>query len=191
MNKANNQRVKETHRRIIEAVYRMLLEEKKPLAKITVRDVCERAEIHRSTFYAHYQDIYDVVERVEKNMSVLLTETFLHQLDEGAHAETCYESLFAFIAEHRGFYRVYLNEMHQAGVIGVAAELFQDRIGKKEMKLFGSADEAAQKYHMDFYLYGITALVRRWLDRDCRETPQELFQILRRQSEVQQGMMGW
>ena len=192
MNTANNQRSRDTDRRIVQAVYELMSEEKKTLSRVTVRDVCERAEIHRSTFYAHYQDVYDVVEQVEKTMSVKLAETFLTQLNEGAHASACFESLFSFIAEYRDFYRLYLNETHKSGVIGIAAELFRERLDRADSpKEFGHAGKAEEEYHTAFFLHGITALVRNWIDGGCRESPHDLYEILQRQSSVQQWMTGW
>lgn len=37
----------------------------KDLEKITVKNIVERAEISRGTFYAHYSDIYAVIEEIE------------------------------------------------------------------------------------------------------------------------------
>lgn len=37
----------------------------KELERITVKELCEKAEINKSTFYAHYQDIYDLAEELE------------------------------------------------------------------------------------------------------------------------------
>ncbi len=51
-----------------------LLQEK-PLDKITVTDVVNRAEINRGTFYAHYKDIPDVLEH-------LINQAFIH-IQEG------------------------------------------------------------------------------------------------------------
>lgn len=38
-----------------------------PLEKITVRELCQKAQINRSTFYAHYQDVYDLSDRLEED----------------------------------------------------------------------------------------------------------------------------
>ena len=43
----------------------LALRARKPLEKITVRELCDRAQINRSTFYAHYQDVYDLADRLE------------------------------------------------------------------------------------------------------------------------------
>ena len=48
-------RVTKTQRAIRAAF--LELREKKPLEKITVKELCQRAEIHKSTFYDHYADV--------------------------------------------------------------------------------------------------------------------------------------
>ena len=115
MNVKNNRLIRETDEKIIRAVYAMMTQEHRPVGKITVREICERTGIHRSTFYAHYQDVYDLVEKVEKDMSRQLTEAFFRRLDEKASAKDCFTEVFSFIREHREFYRYYLTESGQYG----------------------------------------------------------------------------
>ena len=50
-------------RKLIKAALADLLQEK-PLDKITVTDVVNRAQINRGTFYAHYTDIPDVIHHL-------------------------------------------------------------------------------------------------------------------------------
>ena len=64
MNTKNNRLIRETDEKIIRTVYRMMTEDHRPVGKITVREICEEADIHRSTFYAHYRDVYELVEKV-------------------------------------------------------------------------------------------------------------------------------
>ena len=44
------------------------LREKYPLEKITVKELTERAQISKQTFYLHYRDMYDLSERIEQSM---------------------------------------------------------------------------------------------------------------------------
>ena len=53
-------------RKLINAALADLLQEK-PLDKITVTDVVNRAQINRGTFYAHYADIPDVIQHLIQN----------------------------------------------------------------------------------------------------------------------------
>ena len=48
-------------KRIQEALLELL--KVKNIQQITVRAICEMADINRSTFYAHYLDVYDLLEK--------------------------------------------------------------------------------------------------------------------------------
>ncbi len=54
-------------RRMIREAYAQLLKEK-PLKKITVTDIVNRADINRATFYAHYPDVRGVTEEIENEI---------------------------------------------------------------------------------------------------------------------------
>ena len=62
-------------RRMIREAFLELLEEKE-FGKITVTDIVKRADLNRSTFYAHYPDVQGVVEEIQdeiinKNMEMV------------------------------------------------------------------------------------------------------------------------
>ncbi len=62
MDKKENQRVALTKRLVREAL--LLLMQKKPINKISIRELCEKAGINRSTFYNHYGSQYDVLDEI-------------------------------------------------------------------------------------------------------------------------------
>ena len=68
---------------MIQNVFLELLKEK-PVAKITVKEICGHAEINRSTFYKHYQDVYDLMEKLENEA----VEAFEKLLDSYVQNET-------------------------------------------------------------------------------------------------------
>ena len=57
-------RIKKSKQAIVDAF--LTLRARKPLEKITVKELCAEACINKSTFYAHYADIYDLSESMEK-----------------------------------------------------------------------------------------------------------------------------
>ena len=57
-------RTRFTKKVIVEAFLSLLRE--KSLSKITVKEVCEIADINRSTFYKYYLDCFDLVEQLEQ-----------------------------------------------------------------------------------------------------------------------------
>lgn len=59
------------------------LYKEKPINKISIRDVSEKAGFHRSTFYEYYKDIYDLLEQEEEDIYKLQNELILSPVDKG------------------------------------------------------------------------------------------------------------
>lgn len=59
-------RVKKTKASIINAF--LTLRSKKPLERITVKELSAAAQINKATFYLHYRDIYDLSETLENEL---------------------------------------------------------------------------------------------------------------------------
>ena len=62
-----DRRVAKTKKGIMNAF--LEIRSKKALEKITVRELCEKAEINKSTFYTHFRDIYDLSEYLETQLA--------------------------------------------------------------------------------------------------------------------------
>ncbi len=65
-------------RKLIKKVFAEMLSEKRELGKISVSELCTRAEISRGTFYSHYDDIYGVAEDYENEiMGLFFSDSML------------------------------------------------------------------------------------------------------------------
>src|SRR5699024_9614754 len=61
-----DRRISRTKKRLRESLTTLMQE--KPVQSITVREIAELADINRSTFYLHYQDVYDMVTQIQDDM---------------------------------------------------------------------------------------------------------------------------
>ena len=59
-------RIQKTKNNIFNAYIQ--LREKKPIEKITVKELTDKAQISKQTFYLHYKDIYDLTEQIEQEL---------------------------------------------------------------------------------------------------------------------------
>lgn len=59
-------RTEKTRRSIYNAF--ICLRSKKPLEKLTVKELCEAAQINKSTFYVYYKDVYDLSDKIESEI---------------------------------------------------------------------------------------------------------------------------
>lgn len=185
MNTKDNRRARQTVETIIRAFYQVLMD-KGSVTKVTVREICQVAGINRSSFYLHFKDPYDLLEQVENHMAESLTESFLAAMETARDIHQCFESMFAFIGEYWQFYSIYLNETNRSGVIGLARELYADRIPASFWKEMGYSSPDELAYHEEYTLAGLTAMIRRWLNTGRRETPRELCDIFLRHYPTRQ-----
>ena len=56
--------------------------QEKPINKITVKEVCERAELNRATFYAHYSDCFALLESIEEDLLEAFQQSLIEQQQE-------------------------------------------------------------------------------------------------------------
>lgn len=55
-------------RKLIKKTFAEMLSEKKELGKMSVSELCKRADISRGSFYSHYDDIYCVAEDYQNEL---------------------------------------------------------------------------------------------------------------------------
>lgn len=79
-------RVQKTKKAITNAFLTMATQ--KPIEKITVTDIVTEAQINKSTFYAHYRDIYDLMDALSNDAisSVVSGMHYLANMFEDPHA---------------------------------------------------------------------------------------------------------
>lgn len=81
-----------------------MLSEKKELGKISVSELCQRADISRGSFYSHYDDIYGVAEDYENEMIDTFFDTA--RLFESREIMHFIDSIFEFIRKNNENYRL-------------------------------------------------------------------------------------
>lgn len=93
-------------KKMIKVAFLELLDEKKNMNLITVGELAERADIAKSTFYNHYDDIYSVAEEFENELISEL-ETVLEQLeyDRATEYEVYIKKVIEFFKLNEDIYR--------------------------------------------------------------------------------------
>src|SRR5690606_8357896 len=76
-----------------------LLKEK-PITTITVKEICQIADINRSTFYSHYSDLYDLLGQIEEEILTDIKRT-LHAYNPNGESQQMMEKLLQYLADNR------------------------------------------------------------------------------------------
>lgn len=168
MNTKNNQRFQENERKIRECFISLL--DTTDIDRMTVRMICEGTGLHRSTFYTHYTDIYDLLEQTERFMNAELYARIKAPMQE----ENFYRNPAFFVEflnymkDHRTFYHACLKKRNTFPIQEGAKELFETII-KPACIQKGICDEEEMYYYFTFYQAGITMIYKRWIDKGCTE----------------------
>lgn len=160
-NRRDDRRVRMT-RRLIKDSFLTLLRQKN-IAKITVKDICLGADINRATFYAHYEDVYDLLHKMEdelaENICTILKLDNTPSLD--LTVANC-QALLEHVKAHEEFCMVIINLSSDT--------YFQDRImaqiGEPIIKLLEQTLNICQedaRLYLVYQLAGYFAIIREWV----------------------------
>ena len=166
MNTKNNRRRRESLEKIERAFIELL--QTRELKEITVSDIIKMTGLNRSTFYAHYLDIYDLADKTRAILENEFTSLFADYdyLTERSGAL----KMFTHIRDNQIFYKTYFklcyDEKHLITIYD------EERAEKEQI-------DAHLKYHIEFFRNGLNAIIKLWLSGGCRETPEEMAEVLK------------
>lgn len=119
------------------------LRAQKSVEKITVKELCQKAQINKSTFYTHYADIYALSDAMQaETISFVLSTISLQQelSFQGPGALT--RAIFQAISAHRSLINSLFSEQHdrlanalEAGIREIVYEKYPERRGNEEMDI--------------------------------------------------------
>ena len=174
-------RVRRTHKLLWEALMAELSE--RAFEEITVKDICERAMVHRTTFYKHYEDKYALLEQGMRQMYDALVAEVVH-VPPGAfsvdHPPPYFIRLFEHVAEHQRFYRLMLC----GEGIGRFQKLVKDYIAEQASDKVRELTPANQHLafpaamQVQFFAGAVLSLLAWWLEHDMPLSPHHMAQYL-------------
>lgn len=174
-NSGANRRIRFTKLFLKESLIEIL--KKKPISQITIKEICERANINRSTFYAHYDNQYDLLKYIQteilEEISLLFTSS---NIKENNRADTI-EKILSYIVENADVCKVLINKnsditfQNQLLTIG-QKPLMTELISKSFL------DDETKEIISLFILNGSTSIVQEWVEKDFYKTPNEMAKII-------------
>ena len=175
MNTENNKRYQNTEERILGAYSHLAGE--KLLANITVSDICRLAGIHRTSFYRHYQDIPELQRKVTMMQMGKLLELFAAagqwDLREGLVAQ------LSFFERNKDVVKRNFDSLTDVKRLSQSLSLqTNDHFHEEMCSRYHCRSEAELEYQKEFLTMGSLAVLKKWLRSDCKESPEEIADIL-------------
>ena len=179
MNTKNNQRYQDTEKLIQDTL--LSLAQEKEIHKVTVWVICEAAHINCSSFYLHYLDIHDLIDKMGRKMMKEVGEMMENHSNviDFFLAPDSMAQMIGYVKEHQTFFDIYLT--HYTSEASESFSLLWEYAAKPYMlEHFGTIDEDEMWYHFSFFKAGFISVLSQWLRRGCPETPERLTEIILR-----------
>lgn len=168
MNVKNNKRRKESQNKIEKAFVELL--QSREIKEISVSDIIKMTGLNRSTFYANYLDIYDLADRVRTNLENEFTDRFSDYDPSNENSGALL--MFTHIKENQLFYKTYFKLCYDDRFL---VSIYDVEQAEKE-QLTGNL-----RYHIEFFRNGLNAIIKMWLSNGCKESPDEMAEILKQE----------
>jgi len=165
---ARDRRVEYTKMVIRDSLIRLLKE--KPIHKITVKEVCELADINRSTFYKYYLSPYDWFEQAVKECQEI-TKEVLDRIDS-TDTEVLLTELLEKIKANCELFRVIYIHREDLFKELLALHLEKAEVRFKDVILKNPVGN--QKWDYYFLIYGCNGIVSCWIKDGMEQSPNEL-----------------
>ena len=154
---------------------------------ITVKEICHKADVNRSTFYLHYDTVADLLEEsVEYVMSDFYrsfnADNIEAKITEGTLDELMLirpEYLVPYLTYIRGNKKLFLTMIRKSKVLGLEkcyTKLFE-KVLDPILKRF-RVNPDYRRHMMTFYINGMIAVIMEWLKNDCKESIEEIASVL-------------
>ncbi len=161
-----------------ESLLELMIE--KPIVKITITEICTKAEVNRTTFYTHFKDRYDLLSSIEQGTLSFLENLIKSYENKYSTSDILQmvEELTAYIAENKNSAQVLLGEN---GDINFQKKVFYYFLkADNVMRYFSknSTNPAYDEYSYAFVINGVIGLLKHWLKNGLIISSAEIAKIL-------------
>ena len=183
----NDVRARYTRKIIKESFYTLLRE--KPVEKITVRELCEKAEINRSTFYKHYLDCYDLLDKIEEE-ALERFDALLAGIEIKGMRPTLTEVLY-ILQENAALFEVFQRHSGNHGFTHrLAGRCFHYMERHMPSAPAQGPNQSKQGMGYAYLVGGAAAVIEFWLWGGCQEKPEQVADLIVGLTEIISSQSG-
>lgn len=177
----SSRRVKMTQALLKQSLVELL--EHKSIHQITIKEICERANVSRSTFYAYYGSQYELLNAIEREI--------IEETQALASKETCHdeEHTKRLLEEHFHYTLDHIQELQAFSMGGSEDYMLPKRamqiillpyIDHKLMQRDPPVSAEEYEHVCLFSIFGCISVVKSWMLHPARFTPQALAEEMMR-----------
>ena len=172
-----DRRVKKTENVLQNALAKLLINKK--IQNITIKELTNTADIHRSTFYTHYQDIYSLYEQIEN--SVIEELNIIISNDPTHSYEALYVTLIDYVYDNAILYRMLISNNGNINLQKRVKQLIEDnylKIWQYEDNKSSISEE--MRYFTTYHVQGCMSVLNLWVESNFTYSKENILDMLRK-----------
>lgn len=166
------------------------LSEEKSFEEITVKEITTKAKVNRGTFYAHYEDKYDLLNSYREEFLIAVTEFFSqnwHSIRAGSlklqitnnPSPPFIVGIIKFLDENRRFLRTTFATQDNIKFMIRIRDLVQKELFEGNNPVIKSDDLPIPKsYYTTYVVSAFMGVIAQWLCRGSKESALEIAEML-------------
>ena len=182
MTKKVDLRVQRTKKAILDTFFSLL--EEKHFSNITIIDICEKALINRGTFYTHFEDKNQLLEKIIYDMMMDFDDE-VDRVHGDSDMMVYYNDMFdvslAFINENKRALKTLITNADTKLMFNQTHAIIKNNIMKKVGRL-PSTTEGSLEILAEFFAGGLIQTISWWVETDCQvpaeKIKEELFALV-------------
>ncbi len=179
MNTANNRRVQYTKQVLKESFLELLLE--KPAGQITVTEICHNADVNRTTFYMHYEDVYDLERKIEDEFY----DTLVASIEQYFHGGAEYASMipvYETIAKNERLCLALFGRNGDDAFLNRCCEIQKDQMVLFLKRMYPTKSKQTLESMRCYIMNGCMGVIKNWIYGGMKGDPVQLAQLADRLS---------
>ena len=172
-----DRRVRKTRRQLRECLITLLKEKK--VQDITVRELTDMADLNRGTFYLHYKDVFDLLEKTEAELQEDFSQLVCKHdaVDLKQRPSVIFNEIYSLVYDNADLIEILLGENGDLNFVNRLKQLIREKCLKDWMEVFRSGNAAAFDAFFSFIVSGCIGLVQYWLQTGLKETPEQMAKL--------------
>ena len=157
-----DRRVQKSKDAIQSSFFELLTE--KNLNKITVAEICRRANIGRGTFYLHYIDVYDLYDKIESELYAGLFQLFedAFPTTDSKNSRKLSEGLTIYIEWYKDLFLLLIRADNSHSLQNLKS-IFNEKVLLENRRLHPNGDLEYDAVESIFVVSGMVGVLEQWL----------------------------
>lgn len=184
-NTGENRRVRYTKQVLRETFLELLLE--KPASEITVTEICAKADVNRTTFYLHYDDVFDLLHKIEDTFFDAMVSAIDHYYGNGGRYASMVP-VYETVAENGMLCEALFGKFGDDTFLKCCCEIQKDKMVTFLKQTYPNESNQTLESMRCYVMNGCMGVIKNWVYSGMQGNPVQLAKLADRLSAQALGL---